>query len=88
MEHYLTHDNTTCITPIPDGARVDAPGWGGAYRGSKVRCVASHDQRQIAQPHACTTEQGGVAFQPGTSFQPFDVFPTPHPNDRVQWTKL
>jgi len=88
MAHYLTQDNSTCIQPVTPGAPLTAPGWGGAYRGSKVRCVASHDQRAIAQPHACTSENGARAFQPGTSFEPFDTFPKPHPEDRVDWMRV
>merc|ERR1712050_17768 len=82
MGHYLTLDNSTCINPIPPDAVLGSPGWGGAYKGSKVRCVASHDQRTIAQPYACTDERGMMAFQPGTSFQPFDAFLSAHLKDR------
>ena len=37
MAHYLTLDNTTCITPVAADTRLEAPGWGGAYSGSNVR---------------------------------------------------
>ena len=54
------------------------PGWGGAYKGSKVRCVASHDQRRFAQPDACTHYAPWLG---GTSFAGWDEFPITHPSD-------
>ena len=54
MEHYLMEDNSTCIRPIPQGKKLGPPGWGGAYRGSKPRCAASHDLRHFAQPDVCS----------------------------------
>ena len=79
MRHYLSEDNSTCIRPIAQDAPLAAPGWGGAYRGSKVRCTAAHDRLPRAQPTACDE------YQPGTSFQPFDKFPSAHPKD-IDWT--
>ena len=79
MRHYLSEDNSTCIRPIAPGTALSAPGWGGAYKGSKVRCTASHDRLPRAQPHACEK------YQPGTSFEPFDKFPSAHKQDPVDW---
>ena len=79
MRHYLTEDNSTCIQPIAKGATLSAPGWGGAYKGSKVRCTASHDRLPRAQPNACDD------YQPGTSFEPFDKFPAAHKKDPTNW---
>ena len=81
MSHFLTEDNSTCIHPIAPGTPLSAPGWGGAYAGSKVRCVAAHDQRPFAQPDHCSR------YHPGTSFVPFDAFPTAHPKDPTDWRK-
>ena len=39
----------------------------------QVRCVASHDLRTPAQPDACNAP----GSQPGTSYEPFDKFPSP-----------
>mmetsp|Transcript_12939 Transcript_12939/g.41487 ORF Transcript_12939/g.41487 Transcript_12939/m.41487 type:complete len:307 (-) Transcript_12939:99-1019(-) len=52
LKHFRSEDNATCVRPISPPFRP--PGWGGAYNGSKVRCVASHDQRAGAQPLFCT----------------------------------
>ena len=52
MSQYLMEDNATCLHPPPAGAVLGPPGWGGAYRGSKPRCTASHDLAPIAQPEA------------------------------------
>ena len=51
----------------------------GAYKGSKVRCTASHDRLPRAQPNACDD------YQPGTSFEPFDKFPAAHKKDPTNW---
>ena len=48
-------------------------------QGSKVRCTASHDRLPRAQPTACD------AYQPGTSFEPFDKFPAAHKKDPTNW---
>jgi hypothetical protein len=52
LRHYLVQDNDTCIHKISGPFR--APGYGGAYNGSKVRCIAAHDQRPGAQPMMCS----------------------------------
>ena len=65
-----------------EGAPLTAPGWGGAYAGSKVRCDAAHDRLPRAQPKACDD------FQPGTSFKLYDEFPSPHPKDPTDWATL
>lgn len=52
LRHYKVEDNATCIHKI--SGPFKPPGYGGAYNGSKVRCVASHDLRQMAQPMMCT----------------------------------
>jgi len=74
MDHYVSEDNSTCITPPPVSG-LGPPGWGGAYAGSKPRCVASHDLRNFAQPEACSPRDGRGGHQPGTSFADFDTFP-------------
>ncbi|KAL1507912.1 hypothetical protein AB1Y20_007517 [Prymnesium parvum] len=52
MRHFIVEDNSTCIHKI--SGPFKAPGYGGAYNGSKVRCVAAHDQRRGAQPLMCS----------------------------------
>ena len=79
LHHFSTQDNATCVHPIPPGEALGPPGWGGAYRGSKVRCVASHDLRHFAQPDACTEYKEWLG---GTSFAGWDEFPITHPKDR------
>ena len=87
MHHYLMEDNATCIRPL-SGAALGPPGYGGAYAGSKPRCVASHDLRQIAQPDACSDRDGKGPHQAGESFEPFDAFPYSSPRDNYDWVKL
>ena len=79
IEAYSNQDNSTCVHPITDAATLRPPGWGGAYAGSKVRCTASHDLRQIAQPDACKQYASWLG---GTSFSGWDEFPKDHPLDR------
>jgi len=52
LRRFMVEDNATCIHPISGPFR--APGYGGAYNGSKVRCEASHDQRPGGQWLMCT----------------------------------
>ncbi|KAL3893706.1 MAG: hypothetical protein SGPRY_014048, partial [Prymnesium sp.] len=52
LKHFIVEDNATCIHKI--SGPFKPPGYGGAYNGSKVRCIASHDQRKNAQPLICT----------------------------------
>jgi hypothetical protein len=78
LHHYQMEDNATCVHPPPQGASLGAPGWGGAYAGSKVRCVASHDLRPFAQPDACDQYKPWLG---GTSFAGFDDFPRTHRDD-------
>lgn len=76
QDKFITEDNSTCIRPIPPATTLRAPGWGGAYNGSKPRCVASHDLRAFAQPTACATYKRWLG---GESMQPYGVFPSvPH----------
>jgi hypothetical protein len=86
MAHYLMQDNQTCTRPMSTGRKMEAPGWGGAYTGSKVRCVASHDLRTFAQPDACARRGGRAPHQPGTSFASFDTFPSASFQDNYDWT--
>jgi hypothetical protein len=79
-QKFLTQDNSTCIHPIPQGKVLSAPGWGGAYNYSKVRCVASHDLRKIAQPTACLKYERWLG---GESFEPYSAFPTMHPGCKL-----
>ena len=76
---YIMEDNATCVHPPAPGAKLGPPGWGGAYKGSKPRCLASHDLMPRAQPEACDYSK---PFSASESFEPFDTFPRPHPNDR------
>ena len=78
INHFHAEDNATCIHPIAPGMRLGPPGWGGAYRGSKVRCEASHDLRSFAQPDACLSYKTWLG---GTSFKPWNEFPATHPLD-------
>ena len=48
MQAYKMEDNATCVHPIPPGTKLGPPGWGGAYAGSKPRCIASHDLIRVA----------------------------------------
>jgi len=82
---YLMRDNATCIHPIRPSASLGPPGWGGAYNGSKVRCVASHDLLPHAQPDACKKYTRWLG---GTSFAPWDAFPSAHPEDRTRWRDI
>ena len=82
MRAYLMEDNATCIHPIAKDAPLGPPGWGGAYAGSKPRCYASHDLGMKAQPLACDFSK---PFSTSESFEPYGVFPKPHPNDREHW---
>ena len=88
LQLYMMQDNATCIRP-PAGSSFSPPGYGGAYAGSKARCVAAHDQRVFAQPEACTPrkEMGGVPHQPGTSFDDFDTFPRPGKKEPYDWER-
>ena len=78
LNHYQMQDNATCVHPIAPGSQLGPPNWGGAYRGSKVRCTASHDLRHFAQPDACDTYKSWLG---GTSFAGWDEFPVTHPAD-------
>ena len=82
MQAYKMEDNATCVHPIPPGTKLGPPGWGGAYAGSKPRCVASHDMGPKAQPEACRYEK---PFSTAESWEPFDKFPTPHPANPQAW---
>ena len=82
MAQYLMEDNATCLHPPPAGASLGPPGWGGAYRGSKPRCTASHDLAPIAQPEACNYAK---PFSFAESWEPWDRFPKPHPRDTQHW---
>ena len=79
---YMMEDNATCVHPPTPGKRLKSPGWGGSYAGSKPRCLASHDLEPRAQPAACDFQR---PFSTSESFEPFDRFPTPHPNDHERW---
>ena len=50
LQAYLMEDNSTCVHPPKPGEPLGPPGWGGAYKGSKPRCYASHDLGPKAQP--------------------------------------
>ena len=76
LESYLTRDNTTCVHPPDPGTKLGPPGWGGAYRGSKPRCYASHDQSPGAQPHACDFAE---PFSTAESWEPDGMWPRAHP---------
>ena len=82
MNHYLMQDNATCVHPPEPGAKLRPPGWGGAYAGSKPRCLASHDLGKIAQPEACNFDK---PYASSESWEPWDKFPVPHPNNREHW---
>jgi hypothetical protein len=87
MSHYLMYDNSTCIQQIPTTG-LGPPGYGGAYAGSKPRCVASHDLRHFAQPDVCSSRGGKPPHQPGTSFDPFDRFPNPSSSEPYDWMRM
>ena len=78
INHFQMEDNATCVHPIPPDATLGPPAWGGAYAGTKVRCVASHDLRPFAQPDACLSYKTWLG---GTSFKGWDEVPTTHPQD-------
>ena len=54
LQRYLTQDNATCLRLQRP---LRPPGWGGAYDGSKVPCLAAHDLR--AEPKACPSKLDG-----------------------------
>ena len=82
MGQYLMEDNATCLQPPAAGAVLGPPGWGGAYRGSKPRCTASHDLAPAAQPDACNYAK---PFSFAESWEPWDKFPKPHEKDQQHW---
>lgn len=79
---YLTLDNSSCVRPPKPGEPLGPPGWGGAYRGSKPRCTASHDLAPKAQPHACDFLK---PFATAESWEPWGSFPKAHPRNRERW---
>jgi len=79
---YMMEDNATCVHPPTPGEKLGPPGWGGAYAGSKPRCLASHDLMPRAQPTACDFAH---PFSTSESFEPWGKFPKPHPGDREKW---
>jgi len=84
LSGYLTRDNSTCVHPPPPNSKLAPPGWGGAYKGSKPRCYASHDLGPAAQPHACDFAS---PFSTAESWQPEGVFPSAHPASRDHWAE-
>ena len=84
LDAYLTQDNSTCVHPPRSGELLHGPGWGGAYRGSKPRCYASHDRSPGAQPHACDWNK---PYATSESWEPDGTFPKPHPSNRDGWEK-
>eukprot|EP00964_Phaeocystis_antarctica_P030432 scaffold17193_cov69-Phaeocystis_antarctica.AAC.2 len=82
LGQYTMEDNATCLHPPPAGAVLGPPGWGGAYRGSKPRCTASHDLAPAAQPEACNYAK---PFSFAESWEPWDKFPKPHEKDQQHW---
>ena len=79
LANYLTHDNASCVHPPAAGTPLGPPGWGGAYRGSKPRCYASHDRSPGAQPHACDIAN---PYSFAESWEPDGQWPKPHPKSR------
>ena len=69
ISHFTTQNNRTCIGGV---GKIQAPGWGGSYIGSKVRCVASHDLRTPAQPEACKAPYRGRVLHNSTNFRTMD----------------
>ena len=82
LDTYLMLDNATCVHPPAKGEKLGPPGWGGAYRGSKPRCTASHDLAEIAQPHACEYDK---PYSTSESWEPFGSWPKPHERDPNHW---
>ena len=82
LDNYLMLDNATCVHPPAKGEKLGPPGWGGAYRGSKPRCTASHDLAEIAQPHACEYDK---PYSTSESWEPFGSWPKPHERDPNHW---
>ena len=78
----MKEDNATCVHPPAPGAKLSGPGWGGAYAGSKPRCLASHDLNRIAQPEAGRFDK---PYATAESWEPYGVFPKPHPKNREHW---
>ena len=85
LDNYLTNDNATCVHPPPANATLGPPGWGGAYRGSKPRCYASHDRSPGAQPHACDFRR---PFSMAESWEPDGAWPRAHPSSNDGWDVL
>ena len=82
VDQYAMQDNQTCLHPPRPGTELGPPGWGGAYRGSKPRCTASHDLAPIAQPWACNFSK---PYSYAESWEPFGSWPAPHPKDSQHW---
>ena len=82
LQAYTKEDNTTCVHPPKPGQKLGPPGWGGAYAGSKPRCMASHDLNAKAQPEACSFSK---PFATAESWEPYGTFPKPHSKDPSKW---
>lgn len=52
-ERYLTEDNSTCLRPPAAGQALGPPGWGGAHRGERAPCLASHDLSAKEEAGVC-----------------------------------
>ena len=85
LKSYIMEDNSTCISPPDATGGFHAPGYGGAYAGSKVRCAAAHDLRAAAQPDACKPKESGRPPQPGTSMEDFESWPKAPARDGWDW---
>ena len=54
VPRYITHDNSTCLRPPAPGEKLGPPGWGGAWAGTHVPCLASHDLSAKEEAGVCT----------------------------------
>ena len=53
---YVTEDNSTCLRPPQKGETLGPPGWGGAYKGTKVPCLAAHDIHAPLEKGVCDAD--------------------------------
>ena len=81
-EAALAQDDGVGAVDAGGRHQCGSPGWGGAYRGSKPRCTASHDLAPAAQPEACNYAK---PFSFAESWEPWDKFPKPHEKDQQHW---
>ncbi|KAK3276580.1 hypothetical protein CYMTET_15354 [Cymbomonas tetramitiformis] len=60
---FITQDNSTCVKPINASQKFGPPGWGGAFNGTRVSCMAELEQEHMEQ--TCDEHYAQTAKQYG-----------------------